>query len=104
MAITHNGSDGWAQGLTACATGKVGGAAPRAKAQQGKAMVRPGHPRGQIVTLGWMQVTGGPVQPIRPGDGLRLASGQRHSCGAKPACRRAAHAGQTAGWRGGDLQ
>src|ERR1700749_2231325 len=46
------------------------------------------HPLGQtlIVTngLGWVQHEGGPVEEIRPGDGVWFAAEERHWHGASP--------------------
>lgn len=44
------------------------------------------HPLGQILIVtagsGWAQRDGGPVEPIRPGDVVRFAPGEKHWHGA----------------------
>lgn len=100
MTITRNGSTPSAPGPEAYFTGTVRIDAPFATeepARVGGATVtfEPGartawhtHPLGQtlivVAGLGRAQHEGGPVEPIRPGDIVWFAPGERHWHGAGP--------------------
>ncbi len=99
MEIKRNGSQPSAKGPTANFTGsvridplfqagspvRVGGAS--VTFEPGARTAWHTHPRGQtlIVTAGcgWVQVWGGPVEEIRPGDVVWTAPGEKHWHGAK---------------------
>lgn len=100
MEVKQNGTQKPAVGPSDWFTGTVRidplfDATEYARASGGSVTFEPGartawhiHPRGQVLIVtagvGCVQLEGGPVQTIRPGDVVRIAPGERHWHGAGP--------------------
>ncbi len=100
MNITRSGSQASGKGPADYFTGTVRvdplfQPGPPARVSGASVAFEPGartawhtHPLGQtlVVTsgLGWVQLWGGPVQEIRPGDVVWVAPGEKHWHGASP--------------------